>query len=248
MSESFICRRGGSGGGLNFNIVGGTSTPSSPKENTIWVNTSAAVSDWVFSTAQPATPTSNMVWFKTNNGGTVAFNAVKKNGIWVYPAVCKQFVAGAWIDKTAKTYQNGAWQDWYLQVINGTDISVSGGWSANQSGYTVGLQDDGLHIAGLGGGISGYVYPESFDPSLLANYNTIAMTYDLTRGSGESKINRLQIASAVTAGTTLAESGTLTNTSTSQTVKLDISNIDSGYPRLLCGQIVSFVISELRLS
>lgn len=103
---------GGGGGSLNFKVVGGTSAPASPAENTIWVNTAVSITSWVFSATAPTSPAAGMVWFATSNSSSVAFNAVKKNGIWVYPAGCQQYVSGAWVTKTAKTYQSGAWKDW----------------------------------------------------------------------------------------------------------------------------------------
>ena len=105
---------GGGGGGLNFKVVGGTVQPASPSENMIWVNTSVSITSWIFSTTAPTSPAAGMVWFATGNSSSVAFNAVKKNGIWVYPAGCQQYVSGAWVTKTAKTYQSGAWKDWQL--------------------------------------------------------------------------------------------------------------------------------------
>lgn len=38
---------------LNFKVVNGTSTPSSPSENTIWINTSQTVTSWCFSPIEP---------------------------------------------------------------------------------------------------------------------------------------------------------------------------------------------------
>lgn len=98
----------GGGASLNFTVVGGTSAPTSPKENTIWVNTSTTITSWVFSATQP-TGSSGMVWFQTEEKSTAPFNALKKNNITVYPISAKQYVSGAWADKTAKIYQNGAW-------------------------------------------------------------------------------------------------------------------------------------------
>lgn len=48
----------GAGGAsiLNFKVVGGTTQPESPKENTIWVNTGTEISGWVFSPEEPAEP------------------------------------------------------------------------------------------------------------------------------------------------------------------------------------------------
>lgn len=113
MSEIYgIPLIGGGGGVLNFKVIGGTSAPSAPTENMIWVNTSVAITSWVFSATAPTSPAAGMVWFVTGNSSSVAFNVVKKNGIWVYPAGCQQYVSGAWVTKTAKTYQSGTWKDW----------------------------------------------------------------------------------------------------------------------------------------
>lgn len=38
---------------LNFKVVGGTSTPSSPSENTIWINTNQAITSWSFNPIEP---------------------------------------------------------------------------------------------------------------------------------------------------------------------------------------------------
>lgn len=103
---------GGGAAGLNFKVIGGTVQPTSASENTIWVNTSNDITGWVFSATAPANPVAGMVWFATSNSSSVAFNAVKKNGIWVYPAGCQQYISGAWVTKTAKTYQSGTWKDW----------------------------------------------------------------------------------------------------------------------------------------
>lgn len=109
---------GGGGGGLNYKVVGGTSAPSNPKENTIWVNTSTEITSHVFSATQP-TGSEGMVWFKTETICNVNFNALKKNVLQVYPLSAKQYVSGAWVDKTAKIYQGGAWKEFVrLPVLN----------------------------------------------------------------------------------------------------------------------------------
>ena len=41
------------GTGLNFEIVGGTAEPSTPEENTIWVNTNTNITGWEFSADEP---------------------------------------------------------------------------------------------------------------------------------------------------------------------------------------------------
>lgn len=103
----------GGGASLNFKVVGGASEPMNPTENMIWVETSTDVTSWVFSSEEPSTPIQGMVWIQTGAVSTVAFNALKRGTIMVYPSVCKQYVSGAWANMAAKTYQNGAWKDWY---------------------------------------------------------------------------------------------------------------------------------------
>ena len=71
------------------------------------------------------------VWFPTGISSNVEFNALKKNGVQVYPISAKQYVDGAWVDVTAKSYQNGAWVDWWngeLFKDGNQYTSVTGGW------------------------------------------------------------------------------------------------------------------------
>lgn len=105
---------GGGGGGLNFSVVGGTSQPVNPKENTIWVNTETEISGWVFSATEPESPLDGMVWILTGTSSKVEFNVLKKNYVQVYPISAKQYVSGAWVDVTAKSYQGSEWVDWIM--------------------------------------------------------------------------------------------------------------------------------------
>lgn len=127
---------GGGGANLNFKVVGSTTQPTSPKENTIWVNTDTKISEWVFSATKPVNPTDGMVWVSTGTSSGAEFNALKKNGIQVYPIAAKQYVPNEWVDKTAKIYQNGAWEDWwdgYLYDYGDKNESVTGGWVGTSS-------------------------------------------------------------------------------------------------------------------
>ena len=129
---------GGGGASLNFKVVGSTSAPASPKENTIWVNTSTEITSWVFSATEPETPAAGMVWISVGESSPVAFNALKKNNITVYPLTAKQYVSGAWVDKEAKSYQNGAWVDWWNGELykNGDEYeNITGGWIGTPKKY-----------------------------------------------------------------------------------------------------------------
>lgn len=120
----------GGGAGLNFKVVGGTSQPTNPRENTIWINTSTTITDWIFSATQPSAA-NGRVWISVGTSSTVEFNALKKNGLQVYPITAKQCVSGSWKDVTAKSYQNGALRDWwdgYLYDYGDENESITGGW------------------------------------------------------------------------------------------------------------------------
>ena len=120
------------GGGLNFQVVGGTTQPEIPKENTIWVNTDTDITSYVFSATNPSNPSAGMVWIVVGASSTASFPATSKNPIMVYPIGGKQYVGGVWVDKTAKSYQNGTWVDWILYLYKPGDecINVTGGWIA----------------------------------------------------------------------------------------------------------------------
>ena len=117
----------GSGGtSLNFKVVGGTTEPSNPKENTIWVNTDTEITGWYFASKQPEDMKEGEVWVSTGKSSTAAFNALKKNGIQLYPIYAKQYVSGALVDKTAKSYRDGEWGDWILPIFyHGEKIALS---------------------------------------------------------------------------------------------------------------------------
>lgn len=129
----------GGGAPLNFKVVGGTTQPANPTENMIWVNTSETITDWVFSATQP-TAASGRVWITIGTSSTVEFNALKKNGIQVYPISAKQYVSGALVGKNAMSYQGGAWKSW-LEVIdfNDTDWTKKNPYPSRT--YTMGTYD-----------------------------------------------------------------------------------------------------------
>lgn len=159
---------GGAGGGLNFKVVGGTSAPASPSANTIWVNTSTTISDWVFSATQP-TGAAGRVWILTGDSSNAAFNALKKNNITVYPLSAKQYVSGAWVDKTIKCYQNG-WKDTLTELYIVKD-GVPAYTFSKSSNMTL-SQGSGYYQ--VGGSASGHHTTWVYDINLSA-YKTLVI-------------------------------------------------------------------------
>lgn len=122
----------GSGAGLDFKIVGGTTRPTSPFENTIWINTNVEITSYVLSATEPETPTNGMVWVTIGNYGDIkATSPIDDEWIVIYPRFIRQYINSSWVDKEAKSYQNGAWVDWwYGQLYENGDqfVDITGGW------------------------------------------------------------------------------------------------------------------------
>ena len=121
--------------GTNFNVVGSTTAPANPSENTIWVNTNVGIPSWTFSSTQPTAPTEGMVWFVVSTSSVVEFNALKENSIQVYPVRAKQYVSGTWKSVEVKCYQNNKWNGISFWIIgNGANAqSLTGGFVGNSN-------------------------------------------------------------------------------------------------------------------
>lgn len=120
-------------GGVNFKVVGGLTQPANPKENTFWVNTDVSVPMWVVGSTAPAAPTEGMVWISNGSASRVVINVLKKNALYIYPQVARQYVSGAWVNREAYCYQNKAWTKlWFGQLYTPGDewSAVTGGWTS----------------------------------------------------------------------------------------------------------------------
>lgn len=173
---------GGGGTFLNFKVVGNPQ-PASPKENTIWVNTDTPITGYAFSATEPADHMEGIVWISVGTSSHVAFSALKKHSVMVYPMSAKQHIGGAWVDKTAKSYQNGAWVDWMLNVISAIDEFVEIRESGT-GGITV---NDDISVTvtttGTGNNNQGAVTYYSDNTFDLSQYKTL--TFDLDNGTTE---------------------------------------------------------------
>lgn len=123
---------GGGFGGINFKVVGGSTRPSSAPENTIWVNTDVDITSWQVSGKEPAEPADGVVWIRTGTAGKISFNALKKNGITIFPSACYQYSGGAWVSKPADIYQGEKWQNLSVYLYDNGDefADVTGSWVA----------------------------------------------------------------------------------------------------------------------
>jgi hypothetical protein len=138
--ECYLVQNGG-GNPLNFKVICNPQ-PETAKENTIWVDTDR-IHNYYFSATQPENMAEYDVWFPVGTFSPVAFSVMKKNPVMVYPISAKQMVSGVLVDKTAKSWQSGAWKDWIRHLYNKGDecVSLTGGWTSykqGDSGYSKG--------------------------------------------------------------------------------------------------------------
>lgn len=112
---------GGSGvsAEMNFDIVGGTTKPSNPKENTIWINTEHKITNKIFSITEPEAPTEGTVWMQIGTSSSVPFEAVDGDNLilMAYPTYTQQYISGAWVTKPTETYVDGEWKPWITDVF-----------------------------------------------------------------------------------------------------------------------------------
>lgn len=192
---------GGGSSPLNFKVVGGTSAPSSPKENMIWVNTDTIeIPEYYFSVTQPESTTPGAVWILTSTSSTVEFNALKKCGIQVYPISAKQYIGGEWVDKIAKSYQNEQWVDWWTGNLydNGDLVeNITGGWTAKEYACGIGYTGNTLVkpnltfndtniSASLPSNGSGIIHITNLID--VSNFSTLRISCMASWGGGEARL------------------------------------------------------------
>ena len=139
MGKVLLMKSGGGSGNseLNFSVIGGTTQPVNPKENTIWVDTNTAINGWVFGIVEPEIPIEGMIFFKIGNFSNAEFNALKNNSLFVCPTYALQYINSEWVKMNAVSYQNGAWVEWYVFdggfLYNYGDecMDATGGWTVS---------------------------------------------------------------------------------------------------------------------
>ena len=215
-----ITNAGGGGGGIALKIIRAASAltlPATAAANTIAVITEAEITGWVFSTAAPETPAVGVVWFATGTRSPAAVNILKKNGIWIYPASCQQYVSGEWVTKTAKTYQSGAWKDWELWLYNSGDINLAltGGYAAYDASnnFPVTPGETSVKFSSARGSYTRWRSKNILD---FSPYNTITASWT-------GQYFQMQILDSAGAVQTYSRSDTL-----------DVSNISNGYFEFGC--------------
>ena len=125
MAEAFIVRRGGVG--IAFAVVGGTTQPSNPKENTVWVNTSTSIPNTYVQAFEPDSPTVGDVWINTwyasDGNGNAVYSEIMTVTITKNPFIRiaaksgKQWNGTEWVQLATRVYKNGTWSPDLLVIL-----------------------------------------------------------------------------------------------------------------------------------
>ena len=218
---------------LNFTVLGGTTEPTAPTENTLWVNTPIDITGYYFSATQPENMANCEVWFTTGDDSAVAFNALKDNCIQVYPSKAMQMVNGALVDVTAKTYQNGAWVEWFSGVYfveagNPMGTLKTARISAPDITVTPSLEE-GVYLLNLKSTSSGYggeilLYFEEYSLYDISNISTIILRANASGRSNNELYNLVVRTSEKSSDVAVAEL-----TAGFNDISLDVSSLTGNH-------------------
>lgn len=234
---------GGGGAALNFDVVRYATESellaATPKENTIGIISTTEMTGWIIDVNQPENMTNGMVWISAGTASAVEFNALKKNGIQVYPLSAKQYINGEWVNKVAKSYQGGAWVEWVrvIYLFNNGDqcTSITGGWvNANIGSNTIPPRVEGNKLVIESSGHANFSVCNSFDESNWAKfkgegYKYLCVNVSDYRTTGSNPVAYLRIMTSKTNDTSIAQVAV----TKPGLYSLPITSITSGQPALI---------------
>ena len=229
---------GSGGAALNFKVVGNPQ-PENPSENTIWLNTDVEITGWEITPAAPETALEGMVWIGVGTSGDIAFNALKKNAIQIFPLSAKQYVSGEWVNVKAQIYQGGEWTElWNGVLFENADQyeDITGGWvkgySYGNAGTTATIDDTGIKLSTVSGS---QIIVETAKKVNLSGYSTLHANATVTSRTSSSA-NYLWLACTESSGMALVDNSNIpTKTSTKVSalgefeLSLDVSAVTGEY-------------------
>ena len=180
---------GSGGGGLNLKVVGGTTKPANPRENTIWVNTTTAITGYVLSPTQPETGTEGLVWLKTAETG-VEINVGRKNAVLLHLAGGTLYTGSAWKNVECSAFSNGVWTQFsflrvYLYNAGNQCEALTGGWAiTNHSNATSKLMATYIQISNTGTISNSLSNTHTLSKVDLSGYSKLCAQVDITELPG----------------------------------------------------------------
>lgn len=87
------------------------------------------------------------VWFTTGTASNAEFNALKKNGLMVYPVSARQYIGGACVTKDAQIYKAGQWKNFMVYLYdNGIEYTNVAKFVASSDGGAVEFNDSNITV------------------------------------------------------------------------------------------------------
>lgn len=123
---------GGASDRLVLRVLGGLTTPSTPKENDIWVKIPETVFEWALVASNASVSNrSGRVWIKLGDGNTNEFNVIKTvspaNQLWCSPVSCVIGDGSSWRSVNAYLYKNSAWVQFSKEFAATINITYPAG-------------------------------------------------------------------------------------------------------------------------
>ena len=217
----------GGGGGLNLKVVGGTTQPANPRENTIWVNTTTAITGYVLSPTRPENGTEGLVWLKTADTG-VEINVGRKNAVLLHLAMSQVYRGGSWTTVEGYVHKSSAWVQFGFLALYKDGVFSTGHTEKVIKG-SIQYADTYYTATTNGGGNAGEAYVV-FGPLSLDGCNTVTMRAKFV--STKVINTRFAIMIAKDANATRSNAALKTEVDiknyVENTVSLDISTLERG--------------------
>lgn len=229
----------GGGGGLNLKVVGGTTRPTAPRENTIWVNTTTAITGYVLSPTQPETGTEGLVWLKTADTG-VEINVGKKNAVLLHLASGMLYTGASWKDVECSAFSNGVWTQFsflriYLYNAGDQCAPLTGGWGiTNHGNGTSKLMDTYIQVSNTGTSANSISNIHTLSKVDLNGYSKLCAQVDITEVPGTKGASYIKFGLGsdlgLAGGNFTASTEINTKPDSDQTImSIDISSAKSNY-------------------
>lgn len=222
-------------------IVGGTTQPSNPIEDTIWINTDVPITKVEFNPSKPDSPQQGWVNIPSGSNSWTTPNLdvskIQNIDIFRFPRTAYQYVNDVWIYKEAKIYKSGAWVDLaaYLYRLGSQCTEITGGWTASgikagsswtATAPTITFNSNNMYTylaGGSGSGIAGFTHTKNKID--LTDISTIIFNGSVTVSSDFSPA--LCVASTVSSSAALNTAAVHWNLIDGAT--LDVSNLTGSY-------------------
>lgn len=169
--------------GLDLEVVGGTTQPAQPAENTVWLNTSVEIGEVYLQGNQPANPTAGDVWINTSTKGTT-LEVMQSPYLEIEIGTVKQYNDAAWSEPDVQVYKAGEWHTSVLYLYSAGAWSEYGIFEAGKLVTVTETSYSGLECVKVqltDSGTNGYARIAS--PIDVTKYNTLSVKAKTTSTS-----------------------------------------------------------------